>query len=84
MKKPPVRGGQGVSAEPTLSPAKQFCTHSASASSYEFKPLALLRQGTREGWQSISYQRVADHYQYDNPIASLMWADFARRCRDGV
>lgn len=51
------------------------------ASNYEFAPLALLRQGTREGWQPISYKRVADHYQYANPIASLMWADFARRCR---
>jgi len=81
MKKPPVRGGQGISDEPTLSPADQCCKHSGFACSHEFKPLALLRQGTREGWQPISYQRVADHYQYANPLASLMWADFERRCR---
>lgn len=81
MKKPPVRGGKGNSVEPTISPADQRCNHSATASPYEFTPLALLRQGRRESWQPASYERVADYFQYTNPIASLMWSDFARRCR---
>jgi hypothetical protein len=68
MKKPPVRGGRDESLNPTLSPRVSTC-------------LALLRQGDLEGWRPHSYHRVASYFAYINPIESLRWEDFARRCR---
>jgi len=67
MKKPPLRGGLGDFVKPTLSPSVSTC-------------LALLRQGNLEGWRPHSYHRVADYFEYLNPIESLRWEDFARRC----
>jgi len=42
---------------------------------------ALLRQGTRNGWNARSYHRVAAYFDYSNPIAAGMWAGFARGVR---
>jgi len=42
---------------------------------------ALLRQGTRNGWNARSYHRVAAYFDYTNPIAAGMWAGFARGVR---
>ena len=68
MKKPPLRGGLGDFVNPTLSPSISTC-------------LALLRQGNLEGWRPHSYHRVAHYFEYLNPIESLRWERFARRCR---
>ena len=42
---------------------------------------ALLRQGNLEGWTRKSYLRVAEYYEYKNPIACLRWLNHARRCQ---
>ena len=68
MKKPPVRGGLGDLVKPTVGPSVSCC-------------LALLRQGNLEDWRPHSYERVAVYFQYIDPVASLTWADLARRCR---
>ena len=68
MKKAAIAGGLGDCSKPTVGPSVSCC-------------LALLRQGNLEDWRPHSYERVADYFEYIDPIASLMWADLARRCR---
>lgn len=68
MKKAAIAGGPGAFDEPRVSPTVSCC-------------LALLRLGNLEGWRPHSYERVANYFEHIDPIASLIWANFARRCR---
>ena len=68
MKKAAIAGSLGDCINPTVGPSVSYC-------------LALLRQGNLEDWRPHSYERIADYFEHIDPIASLMWADLAQRCR---